>query len=77
MKKKNLVLSIVSNYSWYKLEPFVTSFSCHNKAEDVDLVIFAADLSDFTRNIVKKMGGGRDRSLHVETRFRNWLLALD
>ena len=63
MRKKNLVLSITSNYDWYKLEPFVTSFKRHNKAEDVDLVIFAADISDFTYNTVKNAGGGQKLSL--------------
>ena len=51
---KNLVLSITSNYDWYKLEPFIKSFKKYVK--NADLVIFAADISEVTRATLQRGG---------------------
>ena len=49
-------MGVATNYSWYDLEPFIRSFKKYCK--DADIVLFVDNISDFTRDALKKMGGG-------------------
>lgn len=52
--KKNVILSICSDYSYYELQPFAESWK--ENANDVDWYLFYFDLSEWTKNCLKKMG---------------------
>ena len=53
---KNLVMGVAKGYSWYDLEPFVTS--CKKNCPTAQLVMFVDDISDFTRARLMQWGGG-------------------
>ncbi|MBR6012187.1 MAG: hypothetical protein IK062_00215 [Selenomonadaceae bacterium] len=52
--KKNLVIGSGRGYSWYILEPFIRSFT--QNVSNADLVLFADDISDFTRYMLEEIG---------------------
>lgn len=54
--KKNVVMASASGYDWTMLEPFVTSFV--RNCPSAELVLFANDISDFTRDRLISCGGG-------------------
>ncbi len=53
---KNLVMSVAKGYGWYDLEPFIISFN--RNCPNADLVLFVDDLSEFTLQCLKSIGGG-------------------
>ena len=46
-EKKNLIMGVVKNYWWYKIEPFYVSCALYN-GENCDIVAFTKNLSQFT-----------------------------
>ncbi|MBQ6976119.1 MAG: hypothetical protein IJS81_09665 [Selenomonadaceae bacterium] len=52
---KNLVMGVATGYDWYKLETFVNSFKRYIK--NADLILFVDNISDFTRDTLKREGG--------------------
>ena len=52
---KNLVMGVAKGYGWNDLEPFVTSFE--KNCPSADLVLFVDDLSEFTLQCLKSLGG--------------------
>ena len=55
-EKRNLVIGSANGYSWYTLEPFVQS--CLKNCPSADLVLIVDNLSDFTANYIRTVGGG-------------------
>lgn len=53
---KNLIMGSASGYDWLTLEPFVTSR--RKNCPDAELVLFVNDISDFTRDRLRRGGFG-------------------
>ena len=52
---KNLILGAAKGYGWDILEPFVTS--CKMNCPDAEIVLFVDEISDFSRDKLKRGGG--------------------
>ena len=52
---KNLILGAATGYDWYVLEPFVNSW--RKNCPDTELVLFVGNISEFTRDKLKRGGG--------------------
>ena len=78
---KNLILGVAKGYGWHVLEPFVTS--CKMNCPDADLVLFVDDISDFTRDYLKRWAKVFDipaeyEGVHIiHTRWKMYLDYLD
>ncbi len=55
MEKKNLIMGIVKNYWWYKIEPFYVSCAKYN-GDNCDIVAFTKNLSKYTYDRLHELG---------------------